>query len=220
MAAREDTALRTLAVIAAVALGSALLVTGSYRLSKGRIAANERAELLSTLERVLPPGTYDNALTQCRLQVTDRKLLGTRQPVDVFVASKQGQPVAALFTSVAPDGYNGPIRLLVGVSVDGVLTGVRVLEHRETPGLGDQIETAKSDWITRFTGKSLKTPPPRQWTVKREGGAFDAFTGATITPRAVIKAVENTLVYFNEHRDELFARADRECESRNAAADE
>ncbi len=110
------------------------------------------------------------------------------------------------FTSVAPDGYSGEIRLLVGVLADGSISGVRVLAHRETPGLGDPIEIERSDWITGFNGRSLGNPVLAQWDVARYGGDFDAFTGATITPRAVVRAVKNTLIYFAQNRERIFAR--------------
>jgi len=115
-----------------------------------------------------------------------------------------GWPVAAVFAPVAPDGYNGNIRLLVAVRLDGTLAGVRVLAHRETPGLGDNIEAERSDWILGFSGKSLQDPKADSWKVQRDGGVFDQFTGATITPRAVVKAVKNTLLYYQEHGQKLF----------------
>src|SRR5690606_19926340 len=101
------------------------------------------------------------------------------------------------------------IRLLVGISADGILTGVRVLSHRETPGLGDPIELRKSPWILQFDGKRLDDPPEALWAVEKDGGIFDGLTGATVTPRAVVRAVRNTLLYFERHRDELFAQAAR-----------
>ncbi|HEX6928013.1 MAG TPA: RnfABCDGE type electron transport complex subunit G, partial [Gammaproteobacteria bacterium] len=138
------------------------------------------------------------------ITVTNPELLGTPVPVTVYRAYKDGEPVAALFTSVAPDGYSGPIYLLVGIHADGRIAGVRVLGHKETPGLGDPIEIERSDWITGFDGRSLGDPPPQQWDVERYGGVFDQFTGATITPRAVVRAVRNTLLYFERHREEIF----------------
>ena len=113
--------------------------------------------------------------------------------------------ITVILTPVAPDGYSGEIRLLVGIRYDGSLSGVRVLEHHETPGLGDAIEEGRSDWITRFTGLSLSNPAAPGWTVKRDGGHFDQFTGATITPRAVVKAVHRCLIYFAQNRAYLFA---------------
>jgi electron transport complex protein RnfG len=145
-------------------------------------------------------------------------LLGTAEPIDAFVVSDDGRPVAAILAPVAPDGYNGAIHLLVGLTADGTITGVRVLSHSETPGLGDRIERAKSDWILQFDGKSLAKPPPEKWAVVKDGGVFDALTGATITPRAVVKALRNTLLYFERHRDELFAEAEAHGEAGPEAA--
>jgi len=118
----------------------------------------------------------------------------------------QGEPVALVIEALAPDGYSGTIRLLVGINIDGSLGGVRVVAHRETPGLGDAIEEERSDWILGFTGKSLQDPPLQKWAVKKDGGAFDQLTGATITPRAVVKAVRQALLYYRDQKDALFAR--------------
>ncbi len=113
-----------------------------------------------------------------------------------------------MFASVAPHGYNAEIRLLIGISPSGTVTGVRAVSHRETPGLGDAIEVDKSDWIRQFDGTSLQMPPPAAWAVRKdEGGQFDSITGATVTSRAVVNAVKNTLLYFDRHRDEIYAAA-------------
>jgi electron transport complex protein RnfG len=125
----------------------------------------------------------------------------------VYRARKYGWPVAVVLAPVAPDGYNGTIRLLVAIKMDGTLAGVRVIQHRETPGLGDAIEAERSDWILGFDGKSLNDPVQEKWKVKRDGGDFDQFTGATITPRAVVKAVNKALLYFRLHGHSLFERA-------------
>ena len=109
-----------------------------------------------------------------------------------------------MLETVAPDGYNGSIRLLVAINLDSTLAGVRVVQHRETPGLGDAIDAQRSDWILGFDGKSLTTPPRKDWKVKRDGGDFDQFTGATITPRAVVKAVKKALLYFQANGHGLF----------------
>jgi electron transport complex protein RnfG len=198
---------KTLVLVALVASGAGVLVTTSHELSKDRIAENERARLLASLNSVLDPALQDRGLVPTRLTVTDAELLGTSAPIDVFVATEDGRPAAAILTPIAPDGYNAPIRLLVGLSPTGVLTGVRVVAHRETPGLGDLIEIRKSNWIRQFDGKSLGDPPIELWAVKKDDGAFDSITGATVTPRAVVKAVRNALLYFERHRDELFAAA-------------
>ncbi len=196
---------RALLLITLTALIAGSLITLSDELSRERIAANERARLLATLHEVIDPALYDNDLEASRRFVTSPDLLGTREPVEVFIATANGRPVAALFSTVAPRGYNGPIDLLVGVTVDGTVTGVRVTRHRETPGLGDAIETQRSDWIEGFSATSLDSPPLADWRVTKDGGYFDALTGATVTPRVIVEAVRNTLIYVRDYGDELFA---------------
>ncbi len=190
-----------LTLFAAVGAG---MVALTFEATRARIAENERQALLKKLHAILPEDRYDNDLLADTLQVTDPQFLGTDEPVTVYRARKGGRPVAVLFTVVAPDGYGGPIKLLVGINADGTLAGVRVLSHKETPGLGDAIDEARSDWILGFTGLSLRHPPPEKWKVKKDGGAFDQFTGATITPRAVVKAVFRALQYYRFHRRELW----------------
>ncbi|HEB98784.1 MAG TPA: electron transport complex subunit RsxG [Thiotrichales bacterium] len=187
------------------AVGSGL-VAFTHEQTRERIAANEKAALLRNLHQLIHPDEHDNDLLADTLEVRDPGLLGTRAPVTVYRAYLEGRPVAVILTPVAPDGYNGTIRLLVGIRADGTLLGVRVLSHHETPGLGDQIEVERSDWILGFADKSLGNPPEKRWAVKKDGGAFDQFTGATITPRAVVKAVKRTLIYFRKHREALFRK--------------
>jgi electron transport complex protein RnfG len=219
MATREGSAWRTLVLVGVVAACAALLVSASYDFSKERIAANERARLLARLDSVLDPALRGKDLATVRFTVTDRELLGTDKPVDVFVATDTGRPVAVIIASVAPDGYNAPIGLLVGLTSSGTVTGVRAVNHRETPGLGDQIDIAKSDWIEQFTGTSLSSPDPPLWAVKKDDGHFDSITGATVTSRAVVKALKNTLLYFMQHRDEIFAQATQAASLDHADAD-
>ncbi len=197
--------LQTALLLAAFALVGAGLVATTYETTKERIVRNQREALLRELQALVPPQRYDNNLLQDTVRVKAPQALGTSQPVTVYRARKDGKPVAAILTPVAPDGYGGPISLLVAVGYDGVVAGVRVVSHQETPGLGDAIEEQRSNWILGFNGHSLGNPPPKQWKVKRDGGAFDQFAGATITPRAVVNAVHRTLEYFVSHRDELFA---------------
>lgn len=197
----------TLVIVGVVAAAAALIVSASHEFSKDRIAANERARLLANLTSVLDPALRNRDLATTRLTVTDEALLG-EAAIDVFVATDQGVPVATIFASVALHGYNAPIRLLVGITPDGTVSGVRAVAHRETPGLGDRIEAGKSRWIMQFTTKTLQMPALPGWAVDRdEGGEFDTLTGATVTSRAVVNAVKNTLLYFDAHRDELFMNA-------------
>ncbi|MBT8062568.1 MAG: electron transport complex subunit RsxG, partial [Gammaproteobacteria bacterium] len=148
---------------------------------------------------------YDNALHEDVLRITDEAFFQTQEPVTVYRARLGTEPVAVIMQVVAPDGYNGDIKLLVGVYADGSISGVRVVSHRETPGLGDPIEHQRSDWILDFNGRSLGNPEPAGWAVRRDGGVFDQFTGATITPRAVVEAVERALRYFEARHEYLFS---------------
>ncbi len=200
------------AILAAFAIAGSALLGLTEDNTREQIAANEEAFLNRSLNQVLPEDRHDNDLLADTLEVPGDELLGTADPVTVYRASKQGRPVAALFTVVAPDGYSGDIRLLVGVNYDGTLAGVRAVAHRETPGLGDAVEVDRSDWILGFAGLSLKNPTQEHWRVKKDGGHFDQFTGATITPRAVVKAVKKALLYFEQHRDELFMSAKTDAE--------
>lgn len=183
------------------------LVAFTFDSTAERIAENERRALLKSLNELVPASRYDNDIFSDILYVRDSELLGTGEPVPVYRARKNGWPVAAVLAPVAPDGYSGNIRLLVAINLDGTLAGVRVVQHRETPGLGDVIEAERSDWILAFNGRSLSDPVLERWKVKRDGGAFDQITGATITPRAVVKAVRKALLYYQANGQRLFAQA-------------
>jgi Na+-translocating ferredoxin:NAD+ oxidoreductase subunit G len=184
------------------------MVAFTFDATAPTIEANARAELLANLHRLIPPELHNNDLATDLIRVTDPALLGTAAPVTIYRARLNGQPTGLVLTPVAPDGYSGPIHLLVAIKVDGTLAGVRVARHRETPGLGDLIQADRSDWILSFDGRSLQDPPDRLWAVRRDGGVFDQFTGATITPRAVVKAVKKSLIYFERHQEQLFAPAE------------
>jgi electron transport complex protein RnfG len=174
-----------------------------------RIAAAEREAQVRALAEILPAGSYDNHLLNNRIELNAPEL-GHRSPQSAYLALKGGEPSALILPVTAPDGYSGAIHLLVGIFADGRLAGVRVLGHRETPGLGDKIELAKSDWIRSFEGKSLSDPNEDGWAVKKDRGDFDQFAGATITPRAVVKAVHGALRYFDKHRAQLLGLAENE----------
>jgi electron transport complex protein RnfG len=208
---RRDTKPRRVATSGALlglvaVLGTALLA-GVYHLTGERIAEQERLMVQRQLDQVLPRSEYDNVLLEDHLLIRDAEFFRHGDPVRVYRARRQGQPVAVVLNHVAPDGYNGDIRLLTGIRADGTLSGVRVITHRETPGLGDPIDIERSDWILGFNGASLTDPAPEQWGVKRDGGAVDHFTGATITPRAVVKAVQRALEYHQRHAEALYRAA-------------
>ena len=172
--------------------------------TRTKIADNERRVLLRNLNALLPADQLDNDIVSDTTTAQASGLLGTENDTTVYLARLQGRPVAAIFNSIAPNGYSGKIHLLVGVYADGSVAGVRAVKHSETPGLGDAIDTQKSDWVFSFNGLSLANPIPSKWLVKRDGGQFDQFTGATITPRAVVLAVKNTLLYYQQNADHLF----------------
>lgn len=191
----------TLAVMAAICT---LLVAATYQLTADRIAANERAWLERSLEPALSGVFFEGSVTESKLLVPAPHDLPGNDTAIIYRVFAEGAPVAALFAVTARDGYAGPIRILVGVGIDGTVTGVRIVEHRETPGLGDRIDQSRSDWVYQFDGRSLVNPAEVNWLLDVDGGEFDQLTGASVTPRAVIKAIRDTLIYFDAHRDEIF----------------
>lgn len=176
------------------ALAGVGLVSATHETTRERIQANQRLDLLRKLQALVPADSVDNDMAQDLIRVHDAGLLGAEAST-VYRGRRQGQPVAVVLTATVPDGYAGPIQLLVAVRADGTLGGVRVVSHKETPGLGDKIEEEKSDWIQGFTNRSLQDPGEEHWGVKRDGGHFDQFAGATVTPRAVVRAIKNSLLY-------------------------
>ena len=187
-----------------VAVIGTTLLSGVNRLTAERIAEQERRVVLEQLGQIIPPDRYDNELQDDWIAFTAEAWFPQGQRVVAYRARREGQPVAVILRFAAVDGYSGHIGLLAGIEADGRLAGVRVTSHRETPGLGDAIEIEKSDWLRAFDGKSLGAPAASEWTIRRDGGAFDQFTGATITPRAVVKAVRAALEYHEGHREALY----------------
>lgn len=175
---------------------SIFLVSLVEDFTKERIKHNEKQLLIQRLEELIK--NYDNDILKDKFskQVT---LHNIQQTIDIYPAKKNNQTFAYLIEHTYPNGYSGNIRLLTGISANNQLLGVRVIAHKETPGLGDKIETKKSNWIKQFKGLSLSNPSKNKWKVKRDGGQFDAFTGATITPRAIVNATYELLTYFKEH---------------------
>jgi electron transport complex protein RnfG len=191
----------TLAAIAAIC---ATLVATTYRLTVDRIAANELAYLERSLLPALGNVQFDGSITAAKLVLEPPHELPGDDAAIIYRAFAGGAPAAALFAVTAPGGYAGPIRVLLGIDVTGNVTGVRILEHRETPGLGDGIEPARSDWVYQFDGRSLIDPTVENWELRVDGGEFDQLTGASVTPRAVVKAIRETLLYFDAHQAEIF----------------
>jgi Na+-translocating ferredoxin:NAD+ oxidoreductase subunit G len=182
-----------------------LLLASAYFATRAPIAESERQARLELFQQVLPAALHDNDLLKDATAIPAGGELGNRSETLAYRARLNGQPSAVILEATAPDGYSGDIKLLVAVRADGKLAGVRVLAHKETPGLGDYIDIAHGDWIKNFDGLSLAQKADDAWKVKKDGGSFDYMAGATITPRAVVKAVHKTLKYFGGHRRELFA---------------
>lgn len=192
----------TLAVIGAVC---SALVALTYQSTEKRIEENEKAWLERSLQPALSGLSYDSGISDSRITLTPPHGLPGSDEALIYRVYAQGAPVAALFVVSARDGYSGPIRVLLGIDTTGKVTGVHVLEHRETPGLGDGVETGKSDWALQFNGRSLLDPEPEGWQIKNDGGQFDQLTGASVTPRAIVKAVRETLLYFERNNEHVFA---------------
>ncbi|MBS1144154.1 MAG: rsxG [Proteobacteria bacterium] len=186
------------------------LLSGAYLWTKPAIEASATEEKMKLVDEVLPRSEYDNNLLDDTLALTETPELGQKDPSTLFRARKAGKPVALVFEAVAPDGYAGKIRLIVAIRASGEVAGVRVTQHKETPGLGDYIEIKKDKnkarpWITQFTGMSLAQVSDKEWKVKKDGGRLDYYAGATITPRAVTKAVHKAAKWAEANRDRLFA---------------
>ena len=189
-------------LLAAAGLVASLLLGFADLATRGSIERRQAEDLLATLEQVLPASLHDNDLLQDVKTVADTAEGGVGQ-VQVYLARKAGEVTGVAFKWVAHGGYSGPISVVMGVDSHGMLLGVRVVAHAETPGLGDKIERSKSDWIISFDGRSLENTSAERWRVKKDGGDFDQFAGATITPRAVVGGVQGGLKFFQRHRDEL-----------------
>jgi electron transport complex protein RnfG len=196
--------LRSGVQLALAALLATGLLAGTWALTRQRITDAEHRLQMDALAIVIPAHRYDNDLVQDTIVVDAGPWLG--QPLaSVHRARLGGRATALVMHVVAPDGYAGDIGLLVAVDRDGRVLGVRVTRHGETPGLGDDIEVERSHWITRFTGRALDDPAPPRWAVRKDGGDFDQFAGATVTPRAVVAAVKRALELVARHGDELYA---------------
>jgi electron transport complex protein RnfG len=180
------------------------IIAGTYLGTRERIAEEQRKAAERALLEIVPAGRHNNSMLDDTIAVDASAAgLGLAGEEQIFVARLDDEIVAVIVPAIAPDGYSGEIKLIIGINRDGTVAGVRALTHRETPGLGDKVDLKKSDWVLGFNGKSLQNPQPDRWGVKRDKGDFDQFTGATITPRAVTAAVKRTLEYYDQHRREL-----------------
>jgi len=191
-------------LLAAFAIICTAAVATVNVLTKPVIAKQEQLALLKTINQLIPAEAYDNDIFASCFIINDDELLGKGQTQQVFVAKKSNKPVALMLETSTFRGYAGEIKLAIGILADGKVAGVRAIRHTETPGLGDKIQTNKSDWIYSFDGKHYQKSQDARWEVKKNGGDIDAFTGATITPRAVTLAVKDALIYFQKNSDKLF----------------
>ncbi len=203
-------ATRTAIILFIFTIGFTAVLAGAYLWTKPAIDASTALEKMRSIGEVLPQSAYDNELLKDILELPPTAELGLDDISTVYRARRGGVPAALVLEAVATDGYSGKIRMLVGVNIDGSLSGVRVTQHKETPGLGDYIDPKKDKnkdhpWINQFDGLALEKVGQRNWKVKKDGGQFDSIAGATISPRAVVKAVAKTLKYVAENRDQLYA---------------
>lgn len=178
-------------------------------LTSDKIKAQEQLQLLNTLHSIIEPSRYNNNITQDCVSLSSSLLgnaINDKKMQTAYIARQNDQAIAIAMTSTAPDGYNGNIELIVAINMDETVSGVRVLKHQETPGLGDKVELRKSNWINSFTGEKLLSENDNRWAVTKDNGMFDQFTGATITPRAVVKAVRKALLYFKDNKHSLLTR--------------
>ena len=196
-------------LLAAFAVCTTLLIAGTYEQTKDRIAVEKRKAEEKALLEIIPRDRHDNSMLDDTFAGGPQsKGLGLKEEKRIYIARQGDAIVAAIVPATAPDGYTGAIDLVVGVNIDGTIAGVRALSHRETPGLGDKVDRKKSDWVLGFEGHSLDNPTVAGWAVKKDKGVFDQFTGATITPRAVVAATLRVLQYVEANRATLFAEQD------------
>ena len=177
----------------------------SYFVTKTPIEESDARAKRIFLNQVIPSNIYDNNLVKDTISVEPNPLIGNKKNIDIYRAKKNNQVIAVIIETIAPDGYSGEIKTLVGIDQEDKILGVRVITHKETPGLGDYIEIEKSQWIKNFDLRSLDKMTEKEWAVKKDGGDFDYVSGATITPRAVIKSTYKSLLYAKENKKRLFA---------------
>lgn len=203
-------------LLALFAVFTTLLIAGTYLSTKDSIAAEKRRAEEKALLQIVPRDRHDNSMLDDTIAVgPSSKGLGLSEEKSIYIARQNGAAIAAILPVTAPDGYTGDIELIVGVNADGSVAGVRTLVHRETPGLGDKVDLKKSDWILSFNTRSLDNPDISGWAVKKDKGVFDEFTGATITPRAVVSAVARALQYARDNHEQLFAATVEKTNSAN-----
>ncbi|ATF10258.1 Electron transport complex protein RnfG [Candidatus Enterovibrio altilux] len=192
-------------ILALAAFLSTGLIAITNSLTKDTITEQQRLQLLQVLNQVIPTDIHNNMLSH-RCTLIPKLHLNITQPMPVYIAIKNGKLLAMAVEAIALDGYNGAIKVLVGVDTNNTVLGVRVLQHNETPGLGDKIDLNISDWVLSFSGKSIESVTDKRWAVYKDGGQFDQFTGATITPRAVVNTVKKVAWYASQNKDKIICQ--------------
>ena len=201
----KHTSKTAVTMIAFAFIGTALLAY-VFEITRAPIEASEAEARLALFKQILPENSYDNNLLKQTIKIAPNELLGNHRPTEANIAILDHKMAAVILEAIAHDGYSGDIKLLIAIRSDGTISGVRVLAHKETPGLGDYIDVAHGQWIKLFNDESLAKTPAKQWQVKKDGGKFDYMVGATITPRAVVKAVLKAEQYFAMNKESLFAK--------------
>lgn len=198
-------ATKTAATLTAFAFVGTALLAYIFAITRAPIEASEAEAKLSLFKQIMPQENFDNDILKDTVLIAPDPLLGNQAPSHANIARRNQQVAGVILEAIAHDGYSGDIKLLIAYRADGAISGVRVLAHKETPGLGDYIDIAHDDWIKIFDNESLAQTPAQQWQVKKDGGKFDYMAGATITPRAVVKAVYKATQYFEQNKQTLFA---------------
>jgi Na+-translocating ferredoxin:NAD+ oxidoreductase subunit G len=195
----------TMAIMVVFSLVGTAWLAYTYNATKAPIEASEAAAKMKLFEQVLPVSEHDNNLLNDFVEIAADGELNNRTATKAYIARVGGEATAVILEATASEGYSGDIKLLIAVHKDGSLGGVRVISHKETPGLGDYIDIAHGNWIKSFDHLSLATRSDDQWKVKKDGGQFDYMAGATITPRAVVKVTHQALAYVAKNHQLFFA---------------
>lgn len=198
---------KTAMVMIAFTIVGTLSLAIIHQTTEAPISKAEAEVRMGLFAQILVPELHDNDLLQDEIKLPAGGDLGNRDETSIYRARLKDKPTAVILEATAPDGYSGDIKLLVAIKADGEIAGVRVLTHKETPGLGDYIDIAHGEWIKQFDGQSLVKRNDEAWFVKKDGGQFDFTTGATITPRAVVKAVHKVLKFYSKNQQAIFETA-------------